>query len=127
MKTAALNRLIMMRMNDMVFASLEEFYEKAAACRVLTRTEEKECARRMKDGDLLAQEKLVQSYLPSVAGYIRRIPPHQRTWGLAVYCTQALEKAVVSFDFLQGSETFSHRLNWWLRQATVRYAARHRD
>lgn len=56
----------------MVFASLEEFYEKAAACRVLTRTEEKECARRMKDGDLLAQEKLVQSYLPSVAGYIRR-------------------------------------------------------
>lgn len=114
----------MVRMNDMVFASLEDLYEKAAECRVLSRMEEKECARQMKDGNLLAQEKLVQSYLPSVVRYIRRIPPHQRSWGLAVYCTQALEKAVVSFDFLQDSEPFSHRLNWWLRQATVRYAAK---
>lgn len=108
----------------MVYISVEDFYEKAGACRILTRQEEKECAEKMKNGDRLAREKLIQSYLPVVAGYIRRPRPCVQTLGLVLYCVQALEKAVDSFDFLQDSEPFSHRLNWWLRQATTEYIVR---
>lgn len=108
----------------MVYISVEDFYEKAGACHVLTRQEEKECAERMKNGDRLAREKLIQSYLPTVAGYIKRPQPGVQTLGLVLYCVQALEKAVDSFDFLQDSEPFSHRLNWWLRQATTKYIVR---
>ena len=108
----------------MVYTSVEDFYEKADRCGRLTRQEERECAEHMKNGDQNAREKLVQSYLPMVAAYIRRRQLQRQTLGLVFYCVQALEKAVDSFDFLQDSEPFSHRLNWWLRQATTEYIVR---
>lgn len=108
----------------MVYISAEDFYEKASACHILTRQEEIECAKQMKNGDRIAREKLIQSYLPRVAEYIKHRQPHMQTLGLVLYCVQALEKAVDSFDFLQGSESFSHRLNWWLRQAATKYIVR---
>lgn len=108
----------------MIYISVDDFFEKAAACRHLTRREEIECAKEMKNGDETAREKLIQSYLPAAAGHIRRMPPHMQTLGLVLYCVQALEKAVDSFDFLQDSEPFSHRLNWWLRQAVTKYNVR---
>lgn len=107
----------------MVYVSAEDFWEKAGACHILTRQEEIECAKQMKNGDRFAREKLIQSYLPMVAEHIKRTRPHTQTLGLVLYCVQALEKAVDSFDFLQDSEPFSHRLNWWLRQATAKYIA----
>ena len=105
----------------MVFISIDDFYKKAALCRVLTRQEEMACAQKMKNGDSAAREKLIQSYLPAVAGHIRRAKPHMQNLGLVLYCVQALEKAVDAFDFLQESEPFSHRLGWYLRQATAEY------
>ena len=105
----------------MIYISIEDFYEKAGLCRVLSRQEEIECAVKMKNGDTAAQEQLIQSYTPMVAKHIRQ---EQQTLGLALYCMQALEKAVDSFDFLQDSESFSHRLSWYLRQAVVRYIVR---
>lgn len=108
----------------MVYISAEDFYEKAGACYILTRQEEIECAKQMKNGDRLAREKLIQSYLPIVAKHIKRKQPHMQTLSLVLYCVHALEKAVDSFDFLQDSEPFSHRLNWWLRQATTEYIVR---
>ena len=108
----------------MVYISVGDFYEKAGACRILTRQEEMECARQMKNGDRLAREALIRSYRPAVAQHIRRAQPQRQTLGLILYCVQALEKAVDSFDFLQDSESFSHRLHWWLRQATTEYIAR---
>ena len=108
----------------MVFTRAEDFYEKAASCHILTRQEEIECAKQMKDGDRLAREKLMQSYLPMVAKRVKRAPSHRQTLGLVLYYIQALEKAVDSFDFLQDSEPFSHRLNWGLRQATTEYIVR---
>lgn len=108
----------------MIFASTEDFYEKADACRILTRQEEIECALQMKNGDRQARERLTQSYLPMVAAHIRRASPDRQTFGLVLYCVQALEKAVAAFDFLQDHESFSHRLNWWLRQATAQYIVR---
>ena len=105
----------------MIYISIDDFYEKASSCQVLGRQEEVECAQQMKNGDACARERLVQSYLPMVAGHIKHAKPHMQNLGLVLYCQQALEKAVDSFDFLQDSEPFSHRLSWYLRQAVVSY------
>ena len=104
--------------------TMEKFYALAEACERLTRQEEIECAQKMKDGDHDAKAKLIASYIPMVAGHIKYAKPHLQTFGLALYCVHALEKAVDSFDFTQNSETFSHRLSWWLRQAVVEYIVR---
>lgn len=108
----------------MVYVSIEDFYEKAGSFSHMSRQEEIECAHQMKNGDTLARERMIQSYLPMAARHIKRMPQHLQTLGLALYCQQALEKAVDHFDFLQDSEPFSHRLNWHLRQAAVKYNVR---
>jgi len=108
----------------MIYISIDDFYEKAALCKVLSRQEEIECAKRMKNGDTFAREELIQSYIPMVEGHIKHAKPHMQNLGLVLYCQQALEKAVDSFDFLQDSEPFSHRLSWALRQAVAKYIAR---
>lgn len=108
----------------MIFVSVEDFCEKAAHYTRLSRPEEIEYARKMQQGDPAAREKLIQSYLPMVAGYIRRVHARPQDLGMVIYCVHALEKAVDSFDFLQDSEPFSHRLSWWLRQAVTKYIAR---
>ena len=108
----------------MVYVSIEDFYEKAGFCKVLARQEELELAKKMKTGDPVAREKLIESYMPMVAGHIKHAKPHLQTLGLVLYCVQALEKAVDSFDFTQNSEPFSHRLSWWLRQAVAEYIVR---
>ena len=108
----------------MNYISIEDFYKKADSCSNISRQEEIVCAKKMKTGDIVAREKLIQSYTPMVAGYIKHIKPHLQTLGLVLYCMQALEKAVDSFDFLQDSESFSHRLSWHLRQAAANYIVR---
>lgn len=105
----------------MIYISIEDFYKKAESCHVLSRQEEIECAQQMKNGDAAARERLIESYLPMVAAHVKRTNPHMQKLGLVLYCQQALENAVDSFDFLQDSEKFSHRLSWHLRQAVVRY------
>ena len=108
---------------DMIFISIDDFYEKVNNCKVLSRQEEIECACQMKSGDASARERLIESYLPMVAARIKRTPSHMQGLKLVYYCQQALEKAVDSFDFLQESETFAHRLSWYLRQAVTKYIA----
>lgn len=105
----------------MIFISIDDFYEKVNHCKVLGRQEEIECACQMKNGDVLARERLIESYFPVVAAHIKRTAPHIQSLGLVCYCWQALEKAVDSFDFLQESATFVHHLSWHLRQAVTKY------
>lgn len=111
----------------MVYISVDDFCEKVSSFSILNRTEEVECAKQMKNGDAVARERLIQSYMPMVAAQIRHVRPDMQRLGLVYYCLQALEKAVDNFDFLQDSETFSHRLSWHLRQAVTRYIADSRD
>lgn len=111
----------------MIFISLGDFFEKVSDCRRLNRQEEMECARQMKSGDDSARERLIESYLPMVAAHVKRISPHLQSLGMVIYCQQALEKAVDSFNFEQNSESFAHRLSWHLRQATTRYIADSRE
>lgn len=110
----------------MVYISAEDFCKKASAHHRLSRQEELECAQGMKNADSLARQRLIQGYLPMVAGHVRRQPEHMQSVGLVAYCLQALERAVDSFDFFQEGESFSHRLSWHLRQASTRYIADHR-
>ena len=105
----------------MVYISVEDFLEKAGTCVKLTRQQELECALAMKSGAVDARERLIESYIPMVAGHIKHMKGSLQSLGMVMYCMQALEKAVDSFDFLQDSETFSHRLSWYLRQAAVGY------
>ena len=108
----------------MIYISIEDFYEKVSHISALSRQEEIECAKRMKDGDMDARAQLIQSYLPVIAGQIKHQKSHMQTLGLALYCVHALEKAVDSFDFLQESESFLHRLSWYMRQAVTEYIVR---
>lgn len=111
----------------MVYISVDDFYEKVSTFSRMSRQEEIECARQMKNGDLMARERLIQSYLPVVAAHIKRVASHRQSLGMILYCQQALEKAVDSFDFLQESESFSHRLSWALRQAVTKYITDSRE
>ena len=104
--------------------SVDDFYEKVSLLSGMSRIEEIECAKQMRKGDVGARERLIQSYLPMVAGHIEHIKPQMQNLGLVLYCVQALEQAVDSFDFLQESESFSHRLSWHLRQAVTKYIVR---
>lgn len=108
----------------MIFVDVEDFYQKVSSFSPMSRQEEIACATRMKNGDAEARQELIQSYLPMVAGHIKRTKASMQTLGLVLYCVQALEKAVDSFDFLHSREPFSNRLHWYLRQAVTRYIAR---
>lgn len=110
----------------MLFYSTEDFFEKCGNCHVLNREEECQKALQMKNGDLHARKCLTESYYPMVASHIRRLPAQNQSLGMIVSCCQALERAVDSFDFLQNSESFSHRLSWYLRNATAKYIAERR-
>ena len=105
----------------MIYLSVEHFFEQAASCVRLSREEELDCARRMRDGDAEARERLIESYLPVVAGHVRKTGG--RSLELTVRCCCELERAVDSFDFFQEGETFVHRLSWHLRQATAKWIA----
>jgi DNA-directed RNA polymerase sigma subunit (sigma70/sigma32) len=106
-----------------MYISIEDFYEQVKTCKRISREEEIEIANSWKSGNEEARTRLIEGYLFAVAGHIRKMPEQFQTLGLVYYCMQALEKAVDSFNFLQESETFLHRLSWYLRQASTRYIA----
>lgn len=108
----------------MLYITIDDFYRHAAACSAMSREEERLCARQMAAGDASARERLIQSYFPRVAAFIKHAPAHMQGLSLALSCLQALEKAVDSFNFLQDSEPFSHRLSWALRQALTAHIAK---
>lgn len=107
----------------MLFISAEDFFAQAGAVTRLTRDQEKVLARQMAAGDEAAREELIRSYLPMVAGFIRRSPRDLHTLQTVYICLDALQKGVDSFNFLQDREPFTHHLSWRLRQAITRCIA----
>ena len=74
----------------MLYVSIEDFYEKAELCRILTRQEELEYAEKMKEGDGAARRQLIQSYLPTTARHIKRSKPNMQTllkkrWTVSIF------------------------------------------
>lgn len=108
----------------MIYIDIQDFFQKAAACKRLSRQEEIDCALRMKDGDSDARNCIIQSYLPIIAGHIKRLPEHMQTLGCALYFQAELEKAIDYFNFLQDREPFLNRINRICRQAVIKYITR---
>lgn len=108
----------------MPYLTIQEFYKDASTYICLSRQEEIQCAINMKNGDRHAKERLVQSYLPIIAGHLKKQPENLQTLGMALYCQQELEKAIDCFDFLQDNEPFMHRISWILREAMCKYIGR---
>lgn len=106
----------------MLLVSAEDFFLQAAKMNRLTREEERSLALQMPRNPA-ARERLIGSYLPMVAGYIRRMPGELHTLKTVYACLDTLEKGVDSFNFLQDSESFSHHLSWRLRQCITRCIA----
>lgn len=107
----------------MIFISLDDFFKKTRDVIQLSRSDEKEYALKMKEGDAEACQAIVNSYLPMVASYIRRSPKELQTLETIYSCIRSLEKGVDGFNFLQDSETFIHHLSWRLRRCIARCLA----
>jgi hypothetical protein len=107
----------------LLFTCTEDFYAKAAACEKLERESEKTYARMMAEGDGNARERIMLSYLPAVAAFVKRKSRSEQTLELIYRLVDSLEKAVESFDFQQEGESFSHRLTLVMRKAFTEYIA----
>ncbi|MBQ9746907.1 MAG: hypothetical protein IJW21_08820 [Clostridia bacterium] len=107
----------------MIFICTEDFYRKAADCERLSREREKAYALEMVQGDSGAREKIICSYLPLAASYVRRYTAENGGLELIYRLVAALEKAADSFDFLQDGETFTHRLSLIFKKEITRYIA----
>lgn len=104
----------------MLFISVDDFFQKARSVTRLSRSDEKELASAMKEGNADARQAIINSYLPLVAGYVKRSPENLQTLETIYSCVRSLENGVDSFNFLQDSETFTHHLSWRLRQCITK-------
>lgn len=100
----------------MLYISVEDFMQKVSGLSKLSRPEEKALALKMRQGDSAARQAIIDSYLPMVAGFVRRMPESVRTLNAVYRCVASLEKGVDSFNFLQDGESFTHHLSWRMRQ-----------
>lgn len=107
----------------LLFISVDDFFRRAKQVIPLTRAEMLECAGRMRSGDESAREKLLEGCLPQVARAVGGVPSRFQTLELILRCCISVERAAERFDFRQGGEPFSHRVNWCLRQTMTRYIA----
>lgn len=104
----------------MLFISIDDFFQKAFNMTRLSREDEKNAALKMKENDAEARQAIINSYLPIVAGCIKRWPERIQTLDTAYRCILSLEQGVDSFNFLQDGETFMHHLSWRLRQCLTK-------
>ena len=106
-----------------LYKSSIDFFEKASQLRRLSRDEEKECARLMKNGDVEARLKIIDSYIPYVASFVKRTSEPMQSLELIYRCLYTLEKQVDVFDFQVDGEPFVRRLGRVLRMVLTRYIA----
>lgn len=107
----------------MLFISVEDFLTRASGFARLDPEEEQQLVLQMQAGDENARDTLVRSYLPIVAGHIRRAPQSIRTLRTVYSCIAETEKGLEGFNFSQSNQPFVHHLNWRLRQCITRCIA----
>lgn len=107
----------------MLFIGVEDFFNKVNSLPNLSKDEEKSLAQRMASGDENARKALIESRLPFVASYVRRLPKEMQTLKAVYSLIEAVEKGVDSFNFFQEGETFNHHLSWRMRQCITRLIA----
>ena len=108
---------------DMLFLSEADFFEKARKYGKFSRAEEAELAELAKNGDDAAKGKLVCSYLPTVAAFVRKVQKNHRSLDLVYRLIAALEKEIDAFDFSSDWEMFACRLSPVMRKTLTEYIA----
>ena len=111
----------------MLYKSAEDFYNKVATIKRLSREEEKELALKMvNEGDENAQKALVIGYLPVLAAYLKRYTCTP-SLDMIYEGVEILETSIATFDFLYDSPspnvTFVHFLSDKVRRMMTRYIA----
>lgn len=95
----------------MLYISPKDFYNQIAYFKKLSREAEIECAIKMHNGDTVAKEKLIDSYLPILGAFLKRWaiegkPPMKLIYqGILV-----LEDSIQSFDFEKNDPQFAQFL-----------------
>lgn len=108
----------------MFYKSVDDFYQQISNLKRLSRKDEKELARKMKDRDEDAYKTLRDSYLPVLGSYLKR---YTRTPSLDMIYKgiEVLEASIAAFDFLYDSPspnvTFVHFLSDKVRRMMTRY------
>ena len=107
----------------MLFTDCNDFFEKTSGLERLSREEEMSLAPLLADGDESAKQKIVDSYLPTVAAFMRRVSGEYYSLELVYRLIARLEDEVAKFDFLQDGESFMHRLGIGLRRELTAFIA----
>lgn len=109
----------MVRDNDPVKTYLQEI----GKARLLTRIEEADLAKRIKNGDEEARKKFIAANLRLVVSIAKRYTHHNMPLlDLIQEGNIGLMKAVDKFDYTRGYK-FSTYATWWIRQAITRATA----
>ena len=107
----------------MLFKTPKEFFDTAESVRRITRDEELDLAKRMREGDdASAKDELITAYLPVLASYIRRYSrePSEEFIRRAV---ETLTDAVSGFDFRVENPTFVNFLRGRMRSLVTELIA----
>lgn len=105
----------------MLYTCADDFYQQAFAIKRITREEEIEYAKLMKENDSAARQAIINGYILIVAACIRRLPKEYQSLELIYRCIDILERTVDMFNFLQEGETFLHTLSVRLQPVITRY------
>jgi len=107
------------------FDPVQTYLKEIARTPFLTAEEEKELARRIEQGDLLAKKRLAQANLRLVVSIAKKYvgrSPNLTLLDLIQEGNLGLFRAVEKFDWRRGYK-FSTYATWWIRQAITRALA----
>ncbi|ARR36854.1 sigma-70 family RNA polymerase sigma factor [Lactobacillus delbrueckii] len=111
--------------NDRVYDSVRMYLKEIGKVPLLSRDEEVEVAKRIKNGDESAKDELAAANLRLVVSIAKRYAKHNGKMGILDLIQEGnigLMKAVDKFDYSKGFK-FSTYATWWIRQAITRALA----
>ncbi|MBT8848276.1 RNA polymerase sigma factor RpoD [Lactobacillus delbrueckii subsp. bulgaricus] len=111
--------------NDQVYDSVRMYLKEIGKVPLLSRDEEVEVAKRIKNGDESAKDELAAANLRLVVSIAKRYAKHNGKMGILDLIQEGnigLMKAVDKFDYSKGFK-FSTYATWWIRQAITRALA----
>ncbi|WP_270237636.1 sigma-70 family RNA polymerase sigma factor [Lactobacillus delbrueckii] len=111
--------------NDRVYDSVRMYLKEIGKIPLLSRDEEVEVAKRIKNGDESAKDELAAANLRLVVSIAKRYAKHNGKMGILDLIQEGnigLMKAVDKFDYSKGFK-FSTYATWWIRQAITRALA----
>lgn len=112
--------------------TLRQYLSKVNKTPSLNSQEEKKLARKTKEGDKKAREKLFKTNLKLVVSIAKKystLPytsPYFTFLELIASGQKALERAIIRFDWTKGCR-FSTYANWWIKQAIAEAIIRKRN